>query len=421
MNAGANSPAVERLMKSQVGNWVSGDDFWGRDHELRELRLQLDAGNHVLLVAPRRVGKTSLMRELARRLPDNYLCLFVDLEGSQNAADAIAELALATRQHQPLWKRAQSVFQGFLENVDSLQAFELSIKLRDAVASGWRAKGVQLLQSLSTHDGPVIIFLDELPILVNRMLKGDDYKITPERRRDADLFLSFLREETSRRKGQIRFVAAGSIGLEPVLRQAALSATMNTFTPFELSPWDTDTAVEFLTRIAESQKLILQRGTAQTMVALLGSAVPHHVQLFFDFASQDARRRKSGELTDGDVQRVFEERMLSSRGHVQLSHLEERLKLVLGPEKQSLAIDLLTDASINGALTNERAFAITRDFMSSGEMEGRPEDFLREILGIFEHDGYLESKGDGYVFVSNLVRRWWRAKFNFLAKSGAPQ
>ncbi|MFO0589773.1 MAG: ATP-binding protein [Polyangiaceae bacterium] len=406
-------------MKGAVGNWVMGEEFWGRDHEITELRELLDAGAHVLLVAPRRVGKTSLMRELGRRLDTTHRCLFVDLEGAQSAADAIAELGLATRPHQSLWKRTQDVFRGLLDNVDTIGAYEVSIKLREGTAAGWQTRGQRLLDSLAQHDEPIIVFMDELPILINRMLKGDDYQITPERRREADMFLSFLRAETTRRKGQVRFVAAGSIGLEPVLRQAGLSATVNTFTPYELHPWDRPTAIGFLNAISESKKLVLGAGAAERMVERLGSAVPHHVQLFFDLVLQDARRRKMGEATITDIERVFAERMLSTRGHAELSHLEERLKMVLGPKRLPVALDLLTEAAVTGSLQPERAMEIAKEAVGTGDLdEERPEDLLRELLGIFEHDGYLERSDGGYVFVSSLVRDWWKARFGYFARSG---
>lgn len=407
-------------MRGAVGNWVTGEEFWGRDQELVELRELLDGGAHVLLVAPRRVGKTSVMRELERRLQGTHRCLFVDLEGAQSAADAVAELGIATRPHQSLWARTQDVFRGLIGNVESVGAHEISIKLREAAASGWQTKGQKLLDSLAEEDEPIIVFMDELPILINRMLKGDDYEITPERRREADLFLSFLRAQTSKRKGRIHYVAAGSIGLEPVLRQAGLSATINTFTAYELHPWDGPTATGFLRAIAESKKLVLGEGVAERMFERLGSGVPHHVQLFFDLVLQDARRRKAGEVLKADVERIFVERMLSSRGHAELSHLEERLKMVLGPRRLPLAIDLLTEAALAGVLSPEPALEIAMEAVRSGDIPGeRPADLLRELLGIFEHDGYLERRDADYVFVSRLVQDWWKARFGFFRKGKA--
>lgn len=56
-------------------------------------------------------------------------------------------------------------------------------KLRAGIDTGnWRQKGEEVLAALAGNDRPVVLAIDELPILVNRLLKGYDYRITPERR-----------------------------------------------------------------------------------------------------------------------------------------------------------------------------------------------------------------------------------------------
>ena len=35
---------------------------------------------------------------------------------------------------------------------------------------------------------------------------------------------------------------------------------------------------------------------------------------------------------------------------------------------------------------------------------------INDVLRVLEHDGYLESHGDDYRFVSGLLEDWWRAR-----------
>jgi hypothetical protein len=51
-------------MKNITGPSVSGADFFGRERELEQLGSAVKDGNHVLLSAPRRIGKTSLVLRL---------------------------------------------------------------------------------------------------------------------------------------------------------------------------------------------------------------------------------------------------------------------------------------------------------------------------------------------------------------------
>ena len=203
--------AMDKRLKLGHGNWVVGDQFWDRETEIERFTELLEEGAHVLLVAPRRIGKTSLMREAARRINGRYLCLQVDLQKSESPADALVELSVATRPYKKIWERTLDIFRNVMclvtDAIESLKIDDLTLTFRSGLTSGdWSAKGDKLLSILADSDRPVVIFFDEIAILVNRMLKGSDYKITPERIREVDGFMSWLRDNSIRHKGNLRIV-----------------------------------------------------------------------------------------------------------------------------------------------------------------------------------------------------------------------
>ena len=80
-------------MRSSTGRWVSGDDFFDRENELRLLEARVQDRNHLVLAGQRRMGKTSILHELARRLEcDGWVCLFDDVEGATSPEDVIADI-----------------------------------------------------------------------------------------------------------------------------------------------------------------------------------------------------------------------------------------------------------------------------------------------------------------------------------------
>ena len=74
-------------MRPTAGRWVSGEDFFDREGELRVLESHVWSRNHLLLTGQRRMGKTSIARELGRRLEEQYEELVNDIRG--RVADAI--------------------------------------------------------------------------------------------------------------------------------------------------------------------------------------------------------------------------------------------------------------------------------------------------------------------------------------------
>ena len=199
-------------MKRATSGWVTGDRFWNRTHEMELFLDYLRDGTNLLLTGQRRIGKTSLLREAARRLDGEFICLQVDLQGAESSQDAVAELSAATHSYTPLWERVKSWASGLTERVSEMSIHEIKVVLRAALTEGdWREKGDRLFSVLAESKQPVAVFFDELPILVNRLLKGEDYTITPQRRRQADQFLSWLRQNCQRYQGRVRVVVTGSI------------------------------------------------------------------------------------------------------------------------------------------------------------------------------------------------------------------
>ena len=82
-------------MRNVTGPPVMGDDLYGRQQEIERLWARLDGGEHMLMLAPRRVGKTSLMLELHRDPYANWEVVYVDVKGGQGAADFVAHVLAA--------------------------------------------------------------------------------------------------------------------------------------------------------------------------------------------------------------------------------------------------------------------------------------------------------------------------------------
>jgi len=400
-------------LKRGHGNPVTGDRFWDREDELTLLRNYIEEGAQLSLLAPRRMGKSSLLLETARRLEGRFQPLYVDLQKSHSPADAVAELSVATRPHRPLWEKTKSVFSNVLKavgpRIDSLQVRDLKVTFGSGLTAGdWQEKGDRLFEILAASKPPVVLFLDEVPILMNRLLKGNDYRITPARRGEADRFLSWLRANTSKPGDGVRVVVTGSIGLEPILHQAGLSATIAHLTPFPLGPWSRETALGCLGALAAERELELPLEAAEEMLDRIGVAIPHYVQMFFDHVYRHSKQKGVHRITKKIAAEVYETSMLSERGHAELSQLEERLMIVLGRELAPLALALVSEAAVTGRLSPEASEVLASDYLTEEE---RPAGRLGEILSVLEHDGYLRQEGDhSYVFVSRLLKDWWKRR-----------
>ena len=150
-------------MRLATGRWVSGDDFFNRESELQVLDARVRAGNHTLLTGQRRMGKTSIVRELGRRLQlEEWVVLFTDVEGATCAEDVIADIAQALH---PVASRVATGLRWFTENVEEVSALEFRVKIRAGLNAGnWRRRGEQLIRECALRGQRVLLVIDELPI-----------------------------------------------------------------------------------------------------------------------------------------------------------------------------------------------------------------------------------------------------------------
>ena len=405
-------------LKKAGANWVDGDRFFNREVELKMLAGRARDGIHTLLTAPRRMGKTSLVRESLRRLSkdDEFETIFIDLEDASDPADAIAEIGAQSSSIKGIWDRLRSNFSSALkelgDRVDTIAVPQLQVQLRAGIAAGnqWR-KGDEIFSALAECERPVIIGIDELPILVNRLLKRDGDAITQEGKQATDEFLSWLRKNAQKHRGRVIIILSGSVGLEPILKQAGLSAQVNTYTPLELKPWSEDIAVSCLAELAHAYDLDLSLDVRRHMCHLLRHHVPHHIQKFFSHMHDYLLRNDRIKASLSDVEEVYKNEMLSVRGQVDLEHYQVRLRMILGMKEYQTALELLTEASVSNGVLSDKAIDKYRKYL---EVTAHTDDnpiVLEDILYLLEHDGYLERQKDYYEFKSELIKDWWRARF----------
>lgn len=406
------------------GNWVEADSFFDRELELQALEERVRQGNHTLLTAQRRMGKTSLVRELLRRLSDTgqFDTVFVDLEAAGDPADGVAEIAVQSKPVRGAWRAIRAGFANVLreasDRIEELAIADVRVKLRAGIDAGnWRQRGDAVFAALAANQRPIVLAIDELPILVNRLLKDDDGRIAPAGKQATDEFLSWLRKNGQGHRGRVSLIMCGSVGLEPLLGQAGLGAHTNIFAPYDLKPWSEDTAVSCLGALAATNEIDLSVEVRRQMCRRLRCCIPHHVQMFFDKVHEQLRHAERHYAWLDDIEWVYRHEMLSVRGQADLQHYESRLRTILGPTGYPVALEILTETAVSGRLDDDGADQYRALFSNREEDTGAGVVSMDDVLHVLRHDGYLERQQGGYRFVSGLLEDWWRSRYgeNFVS------
>ena len=402
-------------MRSSTGRWVSGEDFFDREPELRLLESRVRDGNHVLLTGQRRMGKTSVARELGRRLEtQGWVFLFTDVEGATSEKDVIAGLANAVQPVRPILSRFTGTMRRWLgeqvEKVDEISASDFRVKFRTGLRAGnWRYRGEQLIHACAAHDQPVLLVIDELPIFLTKMLRNDNGA------RRVDDFLSWLRGMLQGLGGSSPvLIVSGSIGLAPLVRRLGIPDRINHLHPFRLGPWSREISVECFERLAKDNGLQIEHGVADTVYEALGTGIPHYVQSFFAHLQEFSAMRNRDLVTVEDVGEIYRSELLGPSEDNDLVHYQTRLKEGLDDERSyTIAMEILAEAATQDAFTPEARRCLARRCLARlySPVGDDVPDRIAEVLGVLVHDGYLETGENGHRFPFRLLKDWWFARF----------
>ena len=395
-------------MRSSTGAWVTGDDFVGRERELEALGSRVRSFNHVLLTGQRRMGKTSIARELGRRLcGENWQFLFIDVEEAATVEDVIALLASGMRQVVPLGARWKKLLGQAWTTIEEVELYDFAVRFRAQVHSGnWKTVGQELIGFGARHNQPVLLVIDEMPVFLQRLLRHHD---GIER---VDGFLSWLRSTVQQvPRDSLSLMVTGSIGLMPLVSRLGLPDRVNYLYPYRLGPWDRATSIECFNSLARDESIRVEPGVAQAVYDRLGIGIPYHVQLFFARLADHARMHDGHVVTVDDVKTVYQQQLLGPEGQSGLLHYETRLRQVLDEETDhAIAMTILAETARRDTFAGEARRQVVARF---SKLVSDANERVDAILNILEHDGYLERDVDRrlFFFPSRWLGDYWRIRY----------
>lgn len=398
---------MEKLRPTE-SNTVTGDAFYNREVERKLILEKIENGEPLLLTGQRRMGKSSLAREIGRVLEEEkgytWSYIFVDIQSCSSGAELVARLAEEINKHPDFSSKIKAWIKPILmplRNIEEISAGDFSIKLRDYLNAGnWQVKGRELLQEIESSDKRTFLVLDEFPDVINKIYKQEGIK-------GVETLLDWLRPEIQATvpNKKISIIISGSIGLEPVLQRMKLTDKINNLAVYRLKPWKREIAKNCFKALANYKKITVPNEVFEYFLDQLGIYIPQHIQQCW--ARLDAylqeEDKQSPSVTDAEY--VFHEIILRSDSDRMISHYDDRLEETLGEQYYHIAIQLLDRMCDGDPLTITDANQFKKEL--SVDMD------IHYILGVLTHDGYLDKETAHWIFYDSLLRKWWQGRKNF--------
>jgi hypothetical protein len=164
-------------IRNSIGCPVEGQNFFNRDDEQAQLWLRLET-DHVLLLAPRRVGKTSLLYRLeATAERHKFKSIYVSVASHSTEVAFLRALIEKVAEPGRFGRKLVGGAGKLLLRIKSLSVSEVSVELE---AQQWQDIGDDFLRMLQTSKQRCLVMLDELPIFVLNLLHAHEIELHPE-------------------------------------------------------------------------------------------------------------------------------------------------------------------------------------------------------------------------------------------------
>src|ERR1022692_464661 len=384
-------------MRNVTGAVAEGDDFFDRAREMAQCWRDLDTDN-LLLLAPRRVGKTSLMKKMAEGAgAQGFATAFVDVSDCADELRFVQRLYAAILNDNigdRLWNQIENSWLGkTMHRVQKVGGGGFTLEFSQTDAS-WTRLGEELADALSKLEGRWLIQIDELPVFVLKLLNHDE---AAERALVRE-FLYWMRRLRQQYTG-VRWMLAGSIGLDTVTARLNIADAINDLRLATLGAFDRQTADGLLQALSAAHKVDLNETVRRHVVNRVGWPAPFYLQLIFHELRGIGRA-----VVDADVDRAIED-LLGPQHRNYFDYWRQRLYEELGRADADYAMALLNyccrsnEGSSRGTLSLVLAKAIPD--------AAQREDKLRYLLDVLQNDGYLVEEGGRRRFCSPLLREYW--------------
>lgn len=393
------------MVLNRVGAPVRGSDFYGRDALVELVWTKLNTGN-ILLAAPRRFGKTSVMYRLIDEPRFSFRIVHADLEHMTEPSELISQLTVQLAKDTHLSRIAnglsyfpKTLWTRFKETFSEVDLLKVKIKLRDQLRPKWQESGEELFRRIADYSNTIVFVLDEFPMMIDRMARD------PLHREEAKTLLRWLRAlRQSPNTKNVRFLIAGSIGIGHVLNELGEISAINDFEQVRLEPFPTKVAKGLISELAKSQKIQISEPSQRKMLELIGTHVPYFIQVIFSEAAK-AHVQDGLPITPKRVEQIYRDKVLGVDCKTYFDHYYGRLRDYYKPQEEKAIKRILRELAVVGILTRDVCYQFYRENVSSHE---DIEEFNR-LMTDLENDFYIrfDPSSRVYEFASKLLRDWW--------------
>ncbi len=358
------------------------DEFWDC----------IKKGEHILFSAPRRVGKSSIMKDLENDCPNGYISIYNDIESDKTQKDFFKRLLTLIlekietqkrlKKKIALWLKTKSIGEISVEGTIKFISKDLDYK----------EELLNLIKLLGKESIHIVVLLDEFPEVIQNIKKNENEYAAI----DTLHTLRSIRHDKNFRN--FSFAFAGSIGLHHVVSSIDRPKLINDLKPIYVEPLTISEAFELIRQLLKGATMQMGTFEKEYLFSKITYQLPYFIQLMIEKCDSILHQENRPKLTITDIDSAFS--MVIKEGR-NFSDWESRLKDYYCSSDAKYCIAILSHCAHFDSYMVQQAYDLSKKLA--------PVSGYKELIDdVLLKDGYLAEENGFYTFLSPFLREWWK-------------
>ncbi len=390
-----------------IGKVPRGEDFFPRQDISNRLWDIVESGHHVLLLAPRRFGKSGVLYDMEDNPKPDWQVKTLMLQDADKPSDLVSlilSILLADEVFRKKWESVKSMPKKIMnftkEDLGKINLFEVGVELSQEIKDYWEGVGKTIIELSKGSDKKILISLDEFPAMIENMVLA---KMEPvEIRKFLEWFRKFRAEQSS-----IITIACGSTGLDTVFYQYKFESDLiNDYKREPIPPLNDQEARGFIKERFKDHKVKINNEdeVINTILELNQPPVPYFLQLLIFELSIDQEFKKGNQEKE-KIKEVYNLSIIQKPKQEFVTAFKERI------EKRYKDLSIVAYSILKHLTHKESSSRLELFEIYERTSRSEPSDLEFDMLMIDLHnDSYIsrDESTNSYCIFLSVFKDWWK-------------
>lgn len=376
-----------------IGNTATGDYYFPRPQIEADIWEEIEKGNHVLIAAPRRVGKSSVMISMTENCPENTQCIFQNIQGVQSEEEFYKKFFELIVQCLGKFQKGTNWLTKFFKDITIEEVTLEGVKFGDKKPTNYVEEINKVLPKLAQNNVKVVLLLDELPEILIHLNKKN-------RKDEASSILNNLREWRQNKdiRNHFSLVLAGSVGIHHIVKTIeGRTADINDFGIVDFDALLQEDAQSYVLWATGGATVRYNEALKTHLLSKINYFIPYFINLMLDEINKVARKAHNPNITIANIDTAFNEIVKTS------DHFKEwksRIFDYFPIDEANFLYESLVYMAHKDRINKRQLYDLALK-------HNKKNNYIELIQGL-ERDGYIMEQGESYVFVSPFLKAFWK-------------